>query len=136
VKSDALSNQLITFTRCLREALPIKYRDVPSAALNQSCAFQLPSSIADGWPLNTQHFGEEICVIGSVSSSHDAEAAEDATGQMNALILFKADMGAFPMSRSSIVPVRGGAREARRPGGGAAMPPAWFSRPSDRPPLR
>jgi hypothetical protein len=31
VKSDALSDQLITFTRCLREALPIKYRDLPSA---------------------------------------------------------------------------------------------------------
>src|ERR1700736_1629670 len=59
VKSDAFSNQLITFTRCLREALPIKDRDLPAAALNQSCAFQLPSSIRDGWPLDTQHFGEE-----------------------------------------------------------------------------
>src|ERR1700688_2724250 len=60
VISDALSDQLITFTRCLREALPIKYRDFPSAALNQTCAFQLPSSNGDGWPLGAQHFGEEI----------------------------------------------------------------------------
>src|ERR1039457_6917105 len=44
VKSDALPDQLIAFTRCLREARPIKYRDLPSAALNQTCAFQLPSS--------------------------------------------------------------------------------------------
>src|ERR1700693_2924344 len=33
VKSDAFSNQSITFTRRLREALPIKYRDLTSATL-------------------------------------------------------------------------------------------------------
>src|ERR1700674_5116207 len=60
VKSDAGSDQLITFTRCLREARPITYGDLPSAALNQTCAFHLPSNIRDGWPLDTQHFGEEI----------------------------------------------------------------------------
>jgi len=30
--------QLITFARCRREALPIKYRDLPSAAFNQKPA--------------------------------------------------------------------------------------------------
>ena len=52
-------DQLITFTRLFGEALPIKYRDLPAAALNQTCAFQLTGSIRDGWPLNTQHFGEK-----------------------------------------------------------------------------
>jgi hypothetical protein len=60
VKSGAFSDQLITFTRCLREALPIKYRDLPSAALNQAGTFQLPGNIGDGWPLDTQHFGEQV----------------------------------------------------------------------------
>ena len=32
MKSETRPNQLITFTRCLCEALPIKYRDLPSAA--------------------------------------------------------------------------------------------------------
>jgi hypothetical protein len=60
VKSDARPNQLITFTRCLREALPIKYRDLLSTALNQTCTFQLSGSICDCWPLDTQHFGEQV----------------------------------------------------------------------------
>jgi hypothetical protein len=33
---------------------------LPPAALNQTCAFQLPSCIRDGWPLNTQHFCEQV----------------------------------------------------------------------------
>jgi hypothetical protein len=60
VKSDARSDQLITFTRFFGEALPIKYRDLPAAALNQARTFQLSGSIRDGWPLNTQHFGEKV----------------------------------------------------------------------------
>jgi hypothetical protein len=59
VKSEARPDQLITFTRCLREALPIKYRDLPSAARNQTGTFELPGGIRDGWPLDTQHFGEQ-----------------------------------------------------------------------------
>jgi hypothetical protein len=59
VKSDASSNQLIAFTRFFDEALPIKYSDLPKPALNQTCVFQLSGSIRDGWPLNTQHFGEK-----------------------------------------------------------------------------
>jgi len=42
------------------EALPIKYRDLPSAARNQTGTFQLPGSIRDGWPLDTKHFGEQV----------------------------------------------------------------------------
>jgi len=59
VKSETRPDQLITFTRCLREALPIKYRDLSSATFNQASKFQLPGSIRDGWPLDTQHFGEQ-----------------------------------------------------------------------------
>jgi len=59
VKSYARSNQLITFTGFFGEALSIKYRDLPQAALNQTCVFQLAGSIRDGRPLNTQHFGEK-----------------------------------------------------------------------------
>ena len=60
VKGEARPNQLITFARCLREALPIKYRDLPPAALNQTGAFKLAGSIRDGRPLDTQHFGEQV----------------------------------------------------------------------------
>jgi hypothetical protein len=68
VRSDARPDQLITFARFRHEALPIKYRDLPSAARNQTGTFQLPGSIRDGRPLDTQHFGEQIlsdlwCVI-------------------------------------------------------------------------
>jgi len=45
VKSEARPDQLITFTRCRHEALPIKYRDLPSAAHDQTGTFQLPGSI-------------------------------------------------------------------------------------------
>src|ERR1700694_4658969 len=60
VKSDARPDQLITFTRRLREALPIKYRDLPPTARNQTGTLQLSGSICDGWPLDTQHFGEQV----------------------------------------------------------------------------
>ena len=60
VKSEAGPNQLITFARCLREAVPIKYRHLPSAAFNQTSTFKLAGSICDGWPLDTQHFGEQV----------------------------------------------------------------------------
>jgi hypothetical protein len=60
VKCDARPDQLIAFTRCLYEALPIKYRDLLSAALNQAGMLQLSRNIRDGWPLHTQHFREQI----------------------------------------------------------------------------
>src|ERR1700737_617122 len=68
VRSDARPDQLITFARFRHEALPIKYRDLPSAAHDQTGTFQLSGSIRDGWPLDTQHFGEQVlsnlqCVI-------------------------------------------------------------------------
>jgi hypothetical protein len=59
VKSQARSDQLITLARCLRETLPIKDCDLASAAFNQTGTFKLPDGIRDGWPLNTQHFGEQ-----------------------------------------------------------------------------
>jgi hypothetical protein len=60
VKSEAGPNQLIAFARCLREALPMEYCDLPSAAFNQTSTFKLAGSIRDGWPLDTQHFGEQV----------------------------------------------------------------------------
>jgi hypothetical protein len=39
---------------------PIQYRDLPSASFNQTATFQLLGSIADAWPLDTQHFGEQV----------------------------------------------------------------------------
>jgi hypothetical protein len=76
VKSDARPDQLVTFTRCLQEALPIKHRDLPPAARNQTGTFQLPGSIGDGWPLDTQHFGEQVlsdlqCVIVTAVTHHE-----------------------------------------------------------------
>jgi hypothetical protein len=38
VKSEACPDQLITFTGCRHEALPIKDRDLPSAARNQTAS--------------------------------------------------------------------------------------------------
>ena len=59
VKSEARPNQLITFARCRREAAPIKYRDLPSAAFNQTGTFKLPGSIRDGRPFDAEHFGKQ-----------------------------------------------------------------------------
>jgi hypothetical protein len=60
VRSDACPDQLITLTRFRHEALPIKYRDLLSAARNQTGTFQLPGSIRNGWPVDPQHFGEQV----------------------------------------------------------------------------
>src|SRR5271169_5321988 len=60
MKSDPRPDQQITFTRCRHEARPIKYGDLPSAAHNQTGMFHLPGGIGDGWPLDTQHFGEQV----------------------------------------------------------------------------
>ena len=59
VKCEARPDQLITFARCRREAPSIKYRDLPSAMFDQTGTFKLPDGIRDGWPLDTQHFGEQ-----------------------------------------------------------------------------
>jgi len=53
VKSEARPDQPTAFTRCRREALPIEYRDVASAARDQTGAFELSGSIRNGWPLDT-----------------------------------------------------------------------------------
>src|SRR5580698_2573215 len=60
VKSEARPDQLIAFARCLGEALPIQYRDLPSATFDQTGMLQLLGSIADAWPLHTQHVGEQV----------------------------------------------------------------------------
>ena len=68
MRSDARPDQLIALTRCRHEALPIKYGDLPSAAQNQTPMFHIPGSVADGRPLDAQHFGQQAlsdqqCVI-------------------------------------------------------------------------
>src|ERR1700737_3794772 len=68
VRSDPPPDQQKTFQKSPPGALPIKYRDLPSAARNQTGTLQLSGSIRDGWPLDTQHFGEQVlsdlqCVI-------------------------------------------------------------------------
>jgi hypothetical protein len=75
VKSDACPDQLITFTRRGHETLPIKYRDLPPAALNQTGTFELSGSIRDSWPLDTQHFSKQIlsdlqCIIVTAVTHH------------------------------------------------------------------
>jgi hypothetical protein len=69
VKGVACPDQPITFTRRLRDPLPIEYRDLPSAASNQAGAFQVPDGICHRWPLDTQHFGEQVLNDLRVSSS-------------------------------------------------------------------
>src|SRR5271170_2840533 len=59
VESDAGPDQLVAFAGCVRQALAVDYRDLPSAALDQSCNFQLLGGIRDGWPLDAQHFAEQ-----------------------------------------------------------------------------
>jgi hypothetical protein len=76
MKSDACPNQLITFTRCLYETLTINYRHLPSTVLNHTCAFQLLDGLRDGWPVDTQHFGEQAlsdreCVIVTAVAHHE-----------------------------------------------------------------
>jgi hypothetical protein len=60
VKGDTLPDQPVTFTRGLREPLPITYRNLLSPPLDQAGAFQVPGGIGDGWPLNAQHFGQKV----------------------------------------------------------------------------
>ena len=76
VKSETFSNQLIAFARFFDEARPINYRDLPAAALDQTCAFQLSGGNRDGRPLNTQHFGEQAlgdqqCVLVTAITHHE-----------------------------------------------------------------
>jgi hypothetical protein len=59
MKSQTCPDQLITFTRGRLETRSIKYRDLPAAASNQAAALQLPGSVCERWPLNTQHFREQ-----------------------------------------------------------------------------
>ena len=54
----------------------MKDLDLSSATLNQTCAFQLSGGIRDGWPLNTQHFGEKVlgdrqCVLVAAVTHHE-----------------------------------------------------------------
>jgi|HubBroStandDraft_2_1064218.scaffolds.fasta_scaffold1381696_1 hypothetical protein len=60
MKGEARPDQVITFTRCLSQALPIEYRDLSSAARNKTGTFQLVGCIRDARPLDAQHFGEQL----------------------------------------------------------------------------
>ena len=54
--SNARSDQLVTFTRSRREALPVDDGDLLSAALNQARTFELGSGVRDGRPLDAPNF--------------------------------------------------------------------------------
>ena len=76
MKSDARPDQLITFARCLLEAMPIEYRNLTTAARDQTGTFQFPCNISDGWPLDAQHFGEQVlgdlqCFILTAVTHHE-----------------------------------------------------------------
>jgi hypothetical protein len=81
VKSDALLDQLITFTRYCRETPPIQYRDLLSAALNQTRAFQLSGGIRDGWPLNTQHLGQQV--LGATPPTYRVSSSSSGEGRQS-----------------------------------------------------
>jgi hypothetical protein len=56
--------------------LPIKDRDLSSAAFNQTVTFQLASSNRDSWSLDTQHLGkqtlsDELCVTFTAIAHHE-----------------------------------------------------------------
>ena len=92
MKSDALTNQPVTFARGLRQALPVDDRDLPAATLDQSRALQLPGCIRDGGPLGTQHLGKNILrnqesVIVATVTHHEEPARQPhlkAVGPMHA----------------------------------------------------
>jgi hypothetical protein len=49
---------------------------LPSAVLNHTCTFQLTDGMRNGWPLDTQHFGEQAlsdreCVIVTAVTHHE-----------------------------------------------------------------
>src|SRR5436190_23467437 len=75
MQRSVLPDQLVTLARCLREAPPIADREISPTALNQARMFQFPGSICDRWPLDAQHFGEQIlrdrqCVIIAAVTHH------------------------------------------------------------------
>ena len=56
--------------------MPIQYRDLPSAARDQTGTFQLPGGIRDSWPLDTQHFGQQVlsdrqCILVIAVTHHE-----------------------------------------------------------------
>ena len=59
MKGEARPYQLVAFARCRRETLSVANRSLPPAAFDQTGTFELPDGIGDGWPLDTQHFGEQ-----------------------------------------------------------------------------
>jgi len=60
MKSDAISYQLITFARRFLQAVPIKYRHLPSTMFNQARKFKFANDMRDGWPMRAEHFGKEV----------------------------------------------------------------------------
>ena len=55
---------------------PIEYRDLPRPHSIKPARSSSPDGIRDGWPLDTQHFGEQIlgdrqCVIVAAVTHHE-----------------------------------------------------------------
>jgi hypothetical protein len=91
VKSESRPDHQITFARSFHEALPIKHRDCrrpraikPARSISRAALVTVglwtpsisASSFGDGWPLDTQHFGEQVmsyqqCVIVTAITHHE-----------------------------------------------------------------
>src|SRR5450755_3028178 len=91
---NALTDQLITFTRSLGEALPIAYRHLPETALDQACALQFFRRVRDRWPLDTEHFGKQVMgdwqyVIVAAVSHHEQPAREPLFKAMRSIARYR-----------------------------------------------
>jgi hypothetical protein len=82
---NARSSDLITFARHTHETLPIKYPHLPSPALDQICMLELTGSDADGWPVDRQHFRQQIlrdgkCIVVAAVPHHEEPTREPFLG--------------------------------------------------------
>src|ERR1700755_2072645 len=68
-ESRAIADQLITFARRLCQGAPIKYRQLPAAALDETCAVQLSAAFVIGGPWTANISARIFWVIGNSSPS-------------------------------------------------------------------
>jgi hypothetical protein len=103
-KSKARPDQLVTFARCLREPLSIKYRDLPSAAFDQTNTFELSGGIRDGRPLDTQHFGKQALsdkerVTVTAVTHHEQPTRQSLLEAVRAVVCYDVTMSQPPRQR-------------------------------------
>jgi hypothetical protein len=59
----------------LHEALPIADRDLLPATPDRAVALQLAGRVRNGWPLHTQHLGEQVLAVIDKTMALDALTA-------------------------------------------------------------